>query len=140
MTPAVFGVRNRVARFGQPRRAMPRMCVGVDRLADTIGPPGLGADDSQARGTIRTKGIRWPTARKSAFDPSTEKPNTRGRTNFAAARCRDAYSTKISAPPSSVSGTAVTGIVRRPTTMLTSGVCRMLRYQAAFDPHPDATI
>jgi hypothetical protein len=45
----------------------------------------------------------------------------------------------MSAPSSVPSGIAVTGIVRVPTWMLTSGVCKMLRYQAALGPHPDAT-
>ena len=42
----------------------------------------------QSRGANRTNGIRCPTARKSASDPSTENPISRGSRYVAAARCR----------------------------------------------------
>ena len=46
----------------------------------------------QSRVANRTNGIRCPTARKSASDPSTENPISRGSRYVAAARCRDGVS------------------------------------------------
>ena len=46
---------------------------------------------------------------------------------------------KMSAPFSVSSTTAVTGMVLRPTWMLTCGCATRLRYQAAVVPQPEAT-
>lgn len=72
------------------------------------------------RGTNRTNGKCCPTARKSASDPSTQNPSTRGNTYLAAVRCRDPYRPKTCPPSSLLSGTAVTGIVCVPTWIVTS--------------------
>ena len=154
--------------------------AGHDMAHNWVLSPG---GHAYARGTNRTKGIRSPTARKSASEPSTVEPITRGRSRFAAARCLGAYLVKISAPSSAGSGTPVTGYwfrlrdltavvrdarpqlrpaslsaaqsgehpwslltneitgyVRLPTWIVTSGVWRTLRYHAASGPPPQSPL